>query len=332
MTIDMAAAVEDARADVIVTEIFDTELIGEGVLGTLHHALRDLARGPATTVIPAAATVYAQLVQSDVLRQWQHLEQLPVAAAGCPGRAPVDVHAERLAGSVTVLTEPAAVLQIDFARPPAPPFLGQRSIELRGVAAGRADAAIVWWTLHLDSETNLSTAPPWARAADDPGQWRDHWLQAVHLLPVPVDVAPEALIQGSAHHDEYTIWLRFPPSRSPEPPACTCGAHVLWNKDRFWALNDAARTDAYTHLLQPLLSSLPPTSVAVKFVVPRKRKEEEEKKMKKKGKEREEKRREEGKEKRENKKEVWRKKKAGPRSSFLLSFFLFFSVWFLFSF
>jgi len=32
----------DARANVLVTEVFDTELIGEGALGTFQHAHQHL--------------------------------------------------------------------------------------------------------------------------------------------------------------------------------------------------------------------------------------------------------------------------------------------------
>jgi len=32
----------EKRANVLVTEVFDTELIGEGALGTFHHAHRCL--------------------------------------------------------------------------------------------------------------------------------------------------------------------------------------------------------------------------------------------------------------------------------------------------
>lgn len=34
----------EAAADVIVTEIFDSELLGEGVLPTMRHALKSLLK------------------------------------------------------------------------------------------------------------------------------------------------------------------------------------------------------------------------------------------------------------------------------------------------
>ena len=54
----------------LVTEIFDSGLIGEGLLNTLRHAVQHLAQENAM-VIPARARVYAQLVQSSIMQQWK---------------------------------------------------------------------------------------------------------------------------------------------------------------------------------------------------------------------------------------------------------------------
>jgi protein arginine N-methyltransferase 7 len=50
----------DVRADVVVHEILDTELLGEGVLPSLRDAYSRLLR-PGAVSIPAAATLYAQV-------------------------------------------------------------------------------------------------------------------------------------------------------------------------------------------------------------------------------------------------------------------------------
>ena len=56
------------RADVIVSEIFDSELLGEGLLPSMRDAqLRLLA--PGGTVIPARAVIWGQLIQSTILHR-----------------------------------------------------------------------------------------------------------------------------------------------------------------------------------------------------------------------------------------------------------------------
>lgn len=54
------------RADVVVSEILDTELIGEGVLGTMRHMHDHLAE-PGAAVIPAAAAVHAYVPRDSCL-------------------------------------------------------------------------------------------------------------------------------------------------------------------------------------------------------------------------------------------------------------------------
>ena len=62
--------VQGGKFDVLVTEIFDSGLIGEGLLNTLCHAVQHLAKEN-FVVIPARARVYVQLVQSSIMQQWK---------------------------------------------------------------------------------------------------------------------------------------------------------------------------------------------------------------------------------------------------------------------
>ncbi|GAX73790.1 hypothetical protein CEUSTIGMA_g1241.t1 [Chlamydomonas eustigma] len=80
----MAAAVsaDDAahslptQCDVIVTEIFDSQLLGEGLLPTLRDAVPRLLKAGGK-VIPARARVYAQVVESDILCNMSVLQAIP---------------------------------------------------------------------------------------------------------------------------------------------------------------------------------------------------------------------------------------------------------------
>lgn len=58
-------------ADVVISEIVDTVLLGEGALATLVHAMHFLAK-PNARAIPERGTLKAQLVESDtLLNQWR---------------------------------------------------------------------------------------------------------------------------------------------------------------------------------------------------------------------------------------------------------------------
>ena len=48
------------RSSYIIFEVFDTELIGEGAIGTYNHANQDLLT-PDRIVVPGRARMYAQV-------------------------------------------------------------------------------------------------------------------------------------------------------------------------------------------------------------------------------------------------------------------------------
>ena len=60
------------RANVLVTEVFDTELIGEGAISTFKHALENLLTKDCY-VIPDNAVMYVQVVDSKVCQNWNWL-------------------------------------------------------------------------------------------------------------------------------------------------------------------------------------------------------------------------------------------------------------------
>lgn len=64
------------RANVLVTEVFDTELIGEGAISTFKHALENLLTEDCY-VIPDNAVMYVQVVESPVCHDWNWLNLDP---------------------------------------------------------------------------------------------------------------------------------------------------------------------------------------------------------------------------------------------------------------
>lgn len=63
----------EERANVLVTEVFDTELIGEGAIATFTHALENLLT-PDCYVIPDNARLYVQCVDSKECFNWNWLD------------------------------------------------------------------------------------------------------------------------------------------------------------------------------------------------------------------------------------------------------------------
>ena len=205
-----------APFDLVVSEIIDSALLGEGMVPALSHAFAELCSADAVAV-PSAATVWAQLVNVPVADLWHSTDGLNARGgsslegshAGRLGRsdwsptcsAPspaIPVHVTALAGLVAV-SNPFPALACDFSSsgivrgPTFLPPAGRAPAEtvadhfvLRVPASSDAslpcNAVLFWWDLELCPGVHYSTAPG---AADSQG-WQDHWVQCLQPLPRPV--------------------------------------------------------------------------------------------------------------------------------------------------
>jgi len=263
-----------ARAQLVVTEIFDSDLLGEGMLPSIRHALRELLVAPGAVVIPARAIVYAQFVQCEPLWKAHDLRSCktpgpcghhlvdPGEAAKCAGASSaLCVQASTLwqQHQLTPLGDaPFAALTVDFQNPPAPDVVHSTTATLTaGAPGGVAHALLYWWDLYLTDSVVLSTAPIWARtsdhrtstvkgtptAANDLFGWRDHWMQSVCYLREPLQAPAGDIVVVTAHHDDYAIWFDVDRNEpyTPGPPICTCLNHALLMPERIRTLNDPSR-------------------------------------------------------------------------------------------
>ncbi|XP_029289624.1 protein arginine N-methyltransferase 9 [Cottoperca gobio] len=180
------------RVSLVVTETVDAGLFGEGIIESLIHAWHHLLLPPqkgenefqeqsATgRVIPAGATVFGMALESLEIRRHHRLRvsevgSLSIAAAG-ELRSPVSCSPEpddsmepytterlsRLPGGYKALTEPFTALNIDFNNVQELEGLSSREVQqirLPVTQEGELDALAVWFQLHLDEESSLSTGP-----------------------------------------------------------------------------------------------------------------------------------------------------------------------------
>lgn len=68
----------ERRANILVTEVFDTELIGEGAISTYNHAHRELLTEDCL-VVPSHSTMFAQAVRSDIASRWNYLQTIKMS-------------------------------------------------------------------------------------------------------------------------------------------------------------------------------------------------------------------------------------------------------------
>ncbi|XP_059239390.1 protein arginine N-methyltransferase 7 isoform X2 [Mustela nigripes] len=260
------------RANILITELFDTELIGEGALPSYEHAHRHLVQENCEAV-PHRATVYAQLVESRRMWSWNklfpvrvqtgHGEQViipPLELERCPGAPSVyDIQLNQVSPTdFTALSDVMPMFSVDFSKQVSS-SAACHSRQFEPLASGRAQVVLSWWDIEMDPEGKIkcTMAPFWAHSDPEELQWRDHWMQCVYFLP-----QEEPVVQGSslfllAHHDDYCVWYslqKTSPEKngrvSPPRPVCDCQAHLLWTRPRFGEINDQDRTERYVQALR----------------------------------------------------------------------------------
>ncbi|XP_050375704.1 protein arginine N-methyltransferase 1.6 [Argentina anserina] len=187
----------DSRAQVLVSEILDSELLGEGLIPSLQHA-HDMLLVESPETVPFRATTYGQLVESTYL--WKLHDLRGNEAIACDGISLVptgfeDVlgvkpqqyafHCDAIANEVKLLSEPFKIFEFDFSR--RPESGGETELSVKATNDGRVHAIISWWILQLDREGKIfySTAPRWINlpANISHGDWCDHWKQCVWFVP-----------------------------------------------------------------------------------------------------------------------------------------------------
>ncbi|NXY46582.1 ANM7 methyltransferase, partial [Ceuthmochares aereus] len=266
------------RANILVTELFDTELIGEGALPTYEHAHKYLVQ-EGCEAVPHRATVYVQLVESRRMWAWNKLFPIHVKAEdgekiivspsemeNCPGVPSVcDIQLNQMPSSdFTVLSDVVTMFSVDFSKPVRSASTCYR-VQLEPVKSGKAQIVLSWWDIDMDPSgmINCTMAPYWVKPTSA-FQWRDHWMQCVYFLPCEEPVLQGEKLYLTACRDAYSVWYKLQKDRGEEEnkadvhvetPVCRCQAHLLWNRPRFGELNDQNRTRQYIKSLKTILKT-----------------------------------------------------------------------------
>ncbi|XP_024868793.1 protein arginine N-methyltransferase 7-like [Temnothorax curvispinosus] len=280
------------RANILVTEVFDTELIGEGALSTFRHAHEVLLEED-SIVVPHRGTVWAQVVESTKVCAWNRVKPIkngemlvdaPPTIQACSGAAAVhDMQLSRLPRDAFVPLLPAQpIFRFDWSG--KKPLLNNEKVSLltQPIASGTAHAIFMWWDLNMDTDNQvlLSCAPVWEhpdvpddmkkdatslKKMTDTIPWRDHWMQAVYYLPEEVPITYGVEVNVIGYHDEYSFWFKLlngPLNEIPDcqRPECNCWAHIAYSRTRIGQLNDTVRNQRY---LQALRRKITPNSVCL---------------------------------------------------------------------
>uniref|UniRef100_A0A8D0GIC5 Protein arginine N-methyltransferase n=1 Tax=Sphenodon punctatus TaxID=8508 RepID=A0A8D0GIC5_SPHPU len=266
------------RANILITELFDTELIGEGALPSYEHAHRYLVQ-EGCEAVPHRATVYAQLVESKRMWSWNKLFPIhvpteddekiivsPSEMEDCPGTSSVyDIQLNQIPwNDFTILSDVMIMFSVDFSKQVSSASTSH-TVQLEPIKDGMAQVVLSWWDIDMDPVGTIkcTMAPYWAQPTMNDVPWRDHWMQCVYFLPNEDPVVLGQHVYLTAYRDDYSMWYKLQKTRHEggkvdvrgESPLCSCQAHLLWNRPRFGELNDQNRTDQYIQALKKVLKS-----------------------------------------------------------------------------
>lgn len=232
------------RADILVTEIFDSALLGEGCLQSIQHAHNHLLRSK-SVVVPAKAQVFGVLIHSDFLSRFFKLPRdFPIhrsaGGANCIGNSiGIPMHMDALeAEDYNHLSDPFHIFTFDFSRSGIESCLNRRKcIDVRKTVSGTADVVLTWWELDLtgDGTVVYSTRP----GAEN---WQDHWLPVVYpLMSYNDDDANKEVVTLTAEHNELSMSFAYGRD-SVTDGYCRCGLHIVSKSPyRLYQLGDLQR-------------------------------------------------------------------------------------------
>lgn len=261
------------RANMLVAELLDTELIGEGAISIYNHAHDELLTDD-VICIPSKATCYAQVVQSPLASQWNTMKIVadldgnillkpPKDVLQCKGDAAVhDVQLSQLnLKNFLPVTKPTEIFEFDFSRKTKRPEQRQKLLEMIALQAGSTDLIFYWWDINMYSGDNLvlSCAPYWAhpdyKNGSDKIPWRDHWMQAIYYIPKPQHISRigETFVL-SCNHDEYSFWFDVHTTLKIDAAvprhACTCNLHLSYPRSRIGQMNQSVRNKKFLSYLE----------------------------------------------------------------------------------
>ena len=244
------------HADVLVSELLDSALLGEGCLVSHADAIRRLI-APADAVgglpvsqrvMPNRATVYATLLDCPGVQGYGRVRDEWFGATGttsahrrpedrqCRAGGGLPVHYERLRDSFgsKELSARTRVLDVNFWQAPEEgdeAFLGKTTVELEVTATGQVSTLVVWWDLFLLDKELDPLGELMYSSAPNAQNWQDHWVQMIYPLPEPIEgCAPGDRISVTLGHDAMHLWLigarRVDPVASPASAGAGAGADV----------------------------------------------------------------------------------------------------------
>ena len=155
------------KVDLIICEVFDCGLIGEGVLYFLDYAKKNLLKKDGK-ILPMSASVKAMLIEYHTLDLKNINLSLTNAYRWTPDYNSIDLSTI----SYSRLSDPFEVFSFNFSSSEAKP--NQKELVVPIIKDGIISACVFWFDLNLDEDITITTSPFSSDSL--------HWKQAIQYI------------------------------------------------------------------------------------------------------------------------------------------------------
>ncbi|KAL3320413.1 Protein arginine N-methyltransferase 7 [Cichlidogyrus casuarinus] len=253
------------RANMLVAELLDTELIGEAALSSYRHAAENLITEDAL-LVPNLARLYCHVVESPFLWSHQFVKNSQINCAGSSSifdlqasqLIPVDPSQSCNANEpqIKLLSKDPILLDVINFAPPSQLILmkNQKKISFVANSNSTAHAFLIWWDLQMEptnSTKGITMAPKWMLNESE-YHWRDHWMQAIYFPQVPLTLQLGKEYQLHYNHDEISIWMNFDALSS----GANSAAHLGYARSRIAQLNSESHVQYSQQLIRQVEDAL----------------------------------------------------------------------------
>lgn len=196
----------EAPVDLVISEILDAGLIGEGMLPTMRHALGLLVTKD-SVVIPRSATLHGMLVSIPGRTAVNPITEVCGfdLSAFNRFRSPLDYQSLNLAHEEhRPMSEVFEGVTFDFRDPPSTASSSDphmAPLQITATADGAVDAVAFWFDLALDDEITVSSRP---------GGELVHWGQAVQFFDDTLMVKKGGTVDLMLVHSDTEICFMLP--------------------------------------------------------------------------------------------------------------------------
>ena len=190
------------RADLLVSEIVSTTLIGEGLLPSVEDAKARLLE-PGARIIPRAAKILGRLAGSPALDKCMRVGNISGFDLGEFNEfSPLKVHGADAELTYTYFSEPFEIFEFDFlARSSFPEE--RKELRIRVTGSGLCAGVLQWFRLDLAPDAHYENAP----GADGSVRRTGHWQQVLHTFAEPVRVEAGQVLRLAAAHNRSNLFL-----------------------------------------------------------------------------------------------------------------------------